>query len=163
MIFADFGDQPCELQSMNEFAQAGAEFVEFECSQCATRLKVSAAIIGQSAKCPKCASVSRVPGPKPPGESGLNSPVVAPVDVNPKVKTEKSSNGLPGQEIGTETETRKLYRRITEAALRLQSLEFPDAALIGMGHCHLHGGTHRSRHEKVDSRCAPREHRLSRT
>lgn len=36
---------------------------------------------------------------------------------------------------------RELYRQVTEAALRMQSGQYPDAALIGMGHCHLSGGS----------------------
>lgn len=36
---------------------------------------------------------------------------------------------------------RELYRRVFEAALRMRSGESADAALIGMGHCHLSGGS----------------------
>jgi exonuclease SbcD len=35
---------------------------------------------------------------------------------------------------------RELYRRITEEAFVMQAEQFPNAALIAMGHCHLHGG-----------------------
>lgn len=35
---------------------------------------------------------------------------------------------------------RELYRRATAAALEIRSARNPDAALIAMGHCHLHGG-----------------------
>ena len=35
---------------------------------------------------------------------------------------------------------RELYRRTTVAALELKAAINPDAALIAMGHCHLHGG-----------------------
>ncbi len=35
---------------------------------------------------------------------------------------------------------RELYRQVTEAARIMQSQHFPGAALIAMGHCHLHGG-----------------------
>lgn len=35
---------------------------------------------------------------------------------------------------------RELYRRVTAAALEIRSARNPNAALIAMGHCHLHGG-----------------------
>lgn len=35
---------------------------------------------------------------------------------------------------------RELYRRATDAATKLRSKLNPDAALIALGHCHLHGG-----------------------
>ena len=34
---------------------------------------------------------------------------------------------------------RELYRQVTEAALELQTAQYPNAALIAMGHCHLAG------------------------
>jgi exonuclease SbcD len=36
---------------------------------------------------------------------------------------------------------RELYRRVTEAALAMQADQISHTALIGMGHCHLHGGS----------------------
>ncbi|MEZ6130331.1 MAG: exonuclease SbcCD subunit D C-terminal domain-containing protein [Planctomycetaceae bacterium] len=35
---------------------------------------------------------------------------------------------------------RELYQKVTTAAVRLRSEQYPDTALIAMGHCHLHGG-----------------------
>ena len=36
---------------------------------------------------------------------------------------------------------RELYRRTTETAFAMQAEQFPNAALIAMGHCHLSGGS----------------------
>ncbi len=36
---------------------------------------------------------------------------------------------------------RELYRQVTEAAVTMQAEQFPEAALIAMGHCHLTGGS----------------------
>lgn len=119
---------------MNEFGNtAGAEFVEFECPQCSTRLKVSASIVGQPAKCPKCETVSNVPGlaaTEFPGADSvvepadISSPVVIPQaaddqDAGPVAGPGEQSPELTKQEVGAETETRKLYRRITDEVAKV--------------------------------------------
>ncbi len=35
---------------------------------------------------------------------------------------------------------RELYRQATEAAVKMRTDQFPEAALLAMGHCHLYGG-----------------------
>jgi MoxR-like ATPase len=104
---------------MNEFANAGAEFVEFECVQCSTRLKVSASIIGQSAKCPNCSGVSQVPGLQASSPPDLNLPAAAPVALVPAETSPMAPDHPLPQETGAETETRKLYRRITDEVAKV--------------------------------------------
>ncbi len=126
---------------MNDFGNAGAEFIEFGCPQCSTRLKVAGAMAGKPAKCPKCAGVTEVPSesesvpanPPPPSPTpnptagitpnpGLippaNSTPPSPAQVvAPEVVSATSASRQP--EIGAETETRKLYRRITEEVAKV--------------------------------------------
>ncbi|MFK7770096.1 MAG: AAA family ATPase [Mariniblastus sp.] len=94
---------------MNEFGSAADEFVEFGCPQCSTRLKVSVALVGKPAKCPKCAAVTDVPNLKMPADSTLPVPTIAP-NIVPEVTPVVSSGG--DTNIGAETETRKLFERI---------------------------------------------------
>ena len=98
---------------MNEFGSVADEFVEFGCPQCSTRLKVSGALVGKPAKCPKCSAVTNVPNLNAgahtaagmaPTTADAQTPQAIP-EVTPVVST--SSN------VGPETEIRKLYNKIT--------------------------------------------------
>ena len=128
---------------MNEFGNAASEFVEFDCPHCAMRLKVSAKIAGQPAKCPSCAGISTVPV-SPSKASGTVAASVTPQVQSPVSSTDvqgavvgmgspsteqpappvQASVPLPPtvqhrQDSGTETETRKLYRKITEEVAKV--------------------------------------------
>ena len=114
---------------MNDFGdKSGADTIEFQCSHCATRLKVPAAIVGQPAKCPSCSNVSKVPAA--PEADWLNPPSVVPevvpgsVVAADSVSAELRGSQKPGiqrseREIGAETETRKLYSRISEEVAKV--------------------------------------------
>lgn len=124
---------------MNEFGNPASDSVEFVCPQCEMRLKVSSRAVGQPAKCPSCNAVSTVPQLPPilsdsvgsnPGDVEVVAARVGTVDsdsqnseipiVVPNVAgagNEMAAADLvpaASQEIGSETETRRLYRRITE-------------------------------------------------
>lgn len=119
---------------MNDLGNVfGADFVEFPCGQCGTRLKVGISLVGKPAKCPKCEGVSDVPGPSAPGApqpvvaqpapSPLDPPQRTPVPVvSPQTVPSSTSAtdttlnpSTPGQpEIGADTKARKLYRKISE-------------------------------------------------
>lgn len=116
---------------MNDFGNTQAdEFVEFACQQCATQLKVSATLAGSPAKCPKCAAVTQIPAasgiiagdtvPAASSEAGRSNeqapnsdPMLVTPEFNPRAPDTKTAN------VGIETETRKLYRRITEEVAKV--------------------------------------------
>lgn len=115
---------------MNEIGSAAGEFVEFGCPQCSTRLKVSAALVGRPAKCPKCSAVTDVPNLN---AAGVAAPAMAPAqipDVIPAISpaaagvdalasSGASAGETPATNIGAETETRKLYERITSEVAKV--------------------------------------------
>lgn len=124
---------------MNEFGNPGSDSVEFDCPQCKMRLKVSSQSVGQPAKCPSCSQVSTVPSVPPvisnsaerdaatperllenePVGGSENSPTENSIVV-PDVAGAESEivtadlESRASREIGSETATRKLYRRITD-------------------------------------------------
>ncbi len=111
--------------------------IEFECPQCNVRLKVGANLIGQECKCPQCSRVSTVPGAPPQNQSAPDEIVVDPVPQpsstpnsstevaqapanNPTQFFQKPPTEKPAEELlGAETETRKLYRRISEEVAKI--------------------------------------------
>lgn len=112
---------------MNDFGNAGATFIEFGCPQCLTQLKVDVAQAGKPAKCPKCGSVTDVPSPETSiQESASNSPIAPEIPSAPQasaivVDPELVPSSPPSklEEAGAETETRKLYRRITDEVAKI--------------------------------------------
>ncbi len=116
---------------MNEIGSAAdGEFVEFGCPQCSTRLKVSGTLVGRPAKCPKCSAVTDVPNLN---AAGVAAPAMAPTqipDVMPAISptaagadvtasSGASAGETPATNIGAETETRKLYERITSEVAKV--------------------------------------------
>jgi len=124
--------------NMNEFGNPSAEFIEFDCPHCSMRLKVSAKIAGQPAKCPSCSGISTVPitdtnepavsiapvarpqapvgSATPPSVGNSPNPApTAPTASAPPITTPLESR----QDSGADTETRKLYRRITDEVAKV--------------------------------------------
>lgn len=129
---------------MNELGNPGGEYVEFDCPHCSMRLKVSSTIIGQPAKCPSCSGISNVPGGQPPipeppvvtnpvgsASAGdlLGAELARQEEPNEVVTPEMAGqepltpsveeDTISKQEVGAETETRKLYRRITDEVAKV--------------------------------------------
>ena len=125
---------------MNEFGMPSGEFVEFDCPHCSMRLKVSSSMIGRPAKCPGCNGIADVPGIPPsvdPGErpdsAGTSDTHIVETPEPPSLERKVnpgSTGSVPAslvdeagseasQEIGAETETRKLYRRITDEVAKI--------------------------------------------
>ena len=141
---------------MNDLGNVfGAEFVEFPCDHCQTRLKLGVSLIGRPAKCPKCDGVSNVPGPDSQtnggaseteanssasnsqsdlASSGLASSessseqivtpdqvvVPPPVTAAGQVESRKlDPSKLSEPEIGSETEARQLYKKISDEVAKV--------------------------------------------
>ena len=101
--------------SMPGGAEPLPEKIEFECAHCKIRLKVAASLAGQDAKCPNCNQVSPVP---PPISDGLPEPIIeAALPTSPFDKEDDQSQS--SDRVGAETETRKLYRRISEEIAKI--------------------------------------------
>ena len=125
---------------MNEFGNPVGEFVEFDCPHCSTRLKVSSTIVGNPAKCPSCHGIATVPGnrqvdsdsqmlsesgeyemqAKNPTTQFSSKDVITPElatrePAKPPVDASLNSNSASGPE----TETRKLYRRISDEVAKI--------------------------------------------
>ncbi|MFT5302121.1 MAG: MoxR-like ATPase [Mariniblastus sp.] len=106
---------------MNNPGSSTNEHVEFDCPQCSMRLKVSAAIAGQSAKCPSCSGIAKVP-------SGQLDPLEKPPQIQPQAaptvevvtsQIAETPVESAAQMVGAETPTRKLYRRITDEVAKV--------------------------------------------
>jgi MoxR-like ATPase len=127
--------------SSSQPSGASSAHLEFECQQCGTRLKVSSQLAGRKAKCPKCSHIATVPSTETVTGEARRAPenqdnVVPPTPVTATPLAESNPSPSPstrfdssteivafpefespatgGSASGTETETRKLYRRITE-------------------------------------------------
>ncbi len=130
--------------NMNEFGNPAGKFVEFDCPHCSMRLRVSSSIVGQPAKCPSCHGVSDVPGHAQPGpgslvpdrgqdsrgegdlpESNSVNPNSSQVVVSSELAEPQRLESTVEQdtprhrEVGVETETRKLYQRITDEIAKI--------------------------------------------
>ncbi len=127
-----------ERNSMStEPSNASSDSTEFSCSQCGSRLRVSVALAGQSARCPKCSSTQPVPptgseqtepdpgvsfvtahsaaSAEPPSDSVAPTPDgsrdTSPIVAIPATRPVVSSPPITG-DAGRETETKKLFDRI---------------------------------------------------
>jgi MoxR-like ATPase len=102
------------------------EFVEFACEQCGTKLKVSATLATRPAKCPKCGAISQVPSPgtREPGASSATSVSLTPATIPDNLVevesvVEQASPKPNPRDFGEDTETRQLYRRITDEVAKI--------------------------------------------
>lgn len=116
---------------MNDVSQpdpsAASESLEFDCPQCNVRLKVAANLAGNAVKCPSCNQVSPVPqqptatNPDIGGDTSQSLESRTLPTVVPEYSTILADAESSNSEdlIGEETETRKLYRRISEEVAKV--------------------------------------------
>ena len=119
-----------------------SNMIEFSCPQCGAKLRVPSEIVGKSAECPRCKTVSTVSAPASVFDQLPNPPQAAPqptmppvapvqaaVPVAPQPQSVFSSTPVPAvaqtpqsnprDMSGADTPIRKLYRRITDEVSKL--------------------------------------------
>ena len=119
-----------------------SNMIEFSCTQCGAKLRVPSEIVGKSAECPRCKTVSTVAAPASVFDQLPNPPQAAPRPVVPPVAPVQAAapaapqpqsvfsstptpavaqtpQSNPRDMSGADTPIRKLYRRITDEVSKL--------------------------------------------